>query len=209
MRRNCLTFITTEPDDLMVRFYCSFLRDEFKIFFLHYLNRIFVFCDSKPFCKTLHIKTSDKNTAIERLSALNGVIPVYTESDLENGIIPDRIPDPLEFEELKENILKNTYFACLRAMGQQTDDAETAAARKFIAEFNQTHAPSYESLRTRDAMETLYELWTLKDKLRDFEQAWPYRIVWPLWKIYAFSRCLKENGWRYTLDRIRNKPIFK
>ena len=156
----------------------------------------------------LFIKASDRNTVIERWSALYGVIPVYTENDLENGLVPDRIPDPLEFEELKENILKNTYFACLRAMGQHTDDAEITAARQFIAEFNQAQAPSYESLRTRDAMKTLYELWSLKDTLRDFKQAWPYRIVWPFWKIYGLSRCLKENGWRYTFDRIR-KTIFK
>ena len=163
----------------------------------------------------LFLKFSDKNTAIERWSALHGIIPVYTRDDLENGAIPNRIPDPPELEELKKNILRNTYLSCLKAMGQELTPqmtAEAAAARKYIAEFNRTGAPPYDFLRTKDAINTLYELWDLRDTLREIRRSPSYRIgqtiTWIPRKINGFFRCINENGWAYTAARIKHK-IFR
>ena len=157
----------------------------------------------------LFLKKNLESTVFERWSALYGIIPVYTESELKNGRIPDRIPDPPEFEELKENILKNTYFSCLKAMGKDVDAAEAAAARKYIAEFNRTDAVPYDSLRTKDAAETLRDLRRLEETLYEIKRSCSYRtglfITWVPRKIAGLFRCMKENGWNYTVGRVKQK----
>ena len=149
----------------------------------------------------------------ERWSALYGIIPVYTEEELKNGRIPDRIPDPPEFEELKENILKNVYFSCLKAMGTKVDAAEVAAARKYIAEFNRTDAVPFEVLRTKDAAETLCKLRRIEEDLYEVRCSCSYRIgrfiTWLPRKISGLFRCVKENGWNYTAARFKQKIFHR
>ena len=160
----------------------------------------------------LFLKKNQDNTVLERWSALYGIVPVYTVDELKNGKVPNRLPEPPEFEELKENILKNTYFSCLKAMGKEVDSAEVAAARKYIAEFNRTDAVPFESLRTKDAAETLHKLWNLEETLYEIKRSWSYRtgrfITWLPREIFGLFRCVKENGWHYTAVRIKQK-IFR
>ena len=153
----------------------------------------------------VYLNIVDRNTVIERWSALHGIIPVFTENDLKNGTVPDRIPEPPEFEELKECILKNVYFSCLQALGQDCDPAEVEAVRKYIAEFNRTGSAPFESIRTLDAAKTLQDLWEQEEILWKQEEilsgiknSWSYRIgLWISWLPRKISRLfcsVKKNG---------------
>ena len=156
----------------------------------------------------LFINYHDRNAVIERWSAMHGIIPVYSEEDLHRGRLPGSIPPAPDFEDLKENILRNAYLSCLGAMGEN-DREKLLAAREFIAGYNKTGAPPYELIRTMDDMHTVEELERTRMVLRRVETSFSCRLgrflTWIPRKIAGLFRNLRENGFRSTLSLFFRK----
>ena len=160
----------------------------------------------------LFINYHDRNAVIERWSAMHGIIPVYSEADLQEGRIPLDIPAEPDFEDLKENILQNAYLSCCKAMGNEPEPEKLANARNFIAGYNRTGAPSYEMIRTLDDMNTIEELDRTRTVLHHVETSGSYRIgrflTWLPRKIAGGIRNLRERGLRYTVMLFFRKLGF-
>lgn len=71
---------------------------------------------------------------LQRFSALNGIVPIYTLEDLEKGRV-DFAPKPLDIESLKQDMLENLRFSIKEAMGESVDKEALQTIRQRIADF--------------------------------------------------------------------------
>lgn len=78
------------------------------------------------------IARSEEN--LQRFSALNGIVPIYTLEDLEKGRV-DFAPKPLDIESLKQDMLENLRLSIKEAMGESVDKEALQTIRQRIADF--------------------------------------------------------------------------
>lgn len=71
---------------------------------------------------------------LQRFSALNGIVPIYTLEDLEKGRV-DFAPKPLDIESLKQDMLENLRLSIKEAMGESVDKETLQTIRQRIADF--------------------------------------------------------------------------
>lgn len=71
---------------------------------------------------------------LQRFSALNGIVPIYTLEDLEKGRV-DFAPQSLDIESLKQDMLENLRLSIKEAMGESVDKEALQTIRQRIADF--------------------------------------------------------------------------
>lgn len=69
-----------------------------------------------------------------RFSALSGIVPIYTIEDLEKERV-DFVPQSLDIESLKQDMLENLNLSIKEAMGESVDKETLQAIRQRIADF--------------------------------------------------------------------------
>ena len=71
---------------------------------------------------------------LQRFSALNGIVPIYTIEDLKKGRV-DFAPQSLDIESLKQDMLENLRLSIKEAIGESVDKEALQTIRQRIADF--------------------------------------------------------------------------